>query len=481
MANEKTTLITNTSYVVGCENDQHYLLKNGQIAYRGNEIVFVGKQYEGPVDERIDARGGFVVPGLINLHCHLANSSQEKGFIEDTGSPYMYMTGMYEYLYVTMLDPRFQMGVYNFSILDVMSKGSTTVFDQGMGMPEQIEALGRAGIRAYVGPMAHPCDFRTLDGRVPHYDWDLPHGYARLEETIRLKEKYDGSFNDRIRIAFDPLIIDGCPPEYLKVLRQMMDAYPDMICAIHAAQSVIEYNVMIQRYGLSPADYLAEYGICGPNVHYGHYILPARHSLNAFKTGNELKTIADTKTNVVHCPWTFGRRGIIMESFQKYQDLGINMCLGTDTFPQDILNEMRYAAVFCKIAEGCNPYTGTAASIFNAATLNAAKALNRPDLGRLQPGAKADMLLIATDNLECTPLRDPIKVLVYTAASRNIERVIIDGEEVVTNGVAKYIDAENARQQMQAAQELMLQNIPNRDWAHRDQYELSPMSFPVRE
>jgi cytosine/adenosine deaminase-related metal-dependent hydrolase len=253
-----------------------------------------------------------------------------------------------------------------------------------------------------------------------------------------------------------------------------------MCVSIHAAQTVNEYQIILQRHGMTPADFLTENGIAGPRVIYGHYILPSGHSMNALQIGDELKTIAASGTSVVHCPWVYGRRGIIMESFSKYLDLGINLCLGTDTFPQDMINEMRCAAVFCKIAEA-NPNKGTAAQIFNAATLGGAKALGRDDIGRLCLGAKADIVIVDTNNIDACPLRDPIKILVYTASSKNISKVIIDGKIIVENGLVKNMNEELLRKDMQEVAERMWENVKNRDWGARSHLDMSPMSFPVVE
>lgn len=477
---EKLTLITNTSYVVGCENEQHYLLKNGQVAFRGKEIVFVGRNFQEKPDEIIDAKKGILIPGLINLHCHVAASPVEKGFLEDTGSPNMFMTGLYEYLRVTHLSVEDQMKVFQFSLADILVRGSTTIFELGLGTPEMVETIGESGIRAYVGLMARSGVFMTKDGYKPYYEWDEPNAFRRLEETMKRKEDYDGSYEGRIHIGLYPGQVDTCTEDYLDEVGRVMRENPEMPLAIHAAQTINEYNTIVQRYGMTPAHFLASHGIMGPQVQLGHYIMPSGHSMNALKLKGELELIAQTGTNVVHCPWSYAKRGMIMESFQKYLDMGINLCLGTDTFTQDMIHEMKCAAVCCKIAEGGNPYTGTAAEIFNAATLGGARALNRQDLGRIQSGCKADMVLVRTDNFNCVPLRDPIKVLVYSASSSDIGQVIIDGKTVVKDGRVLGMDQEQLYKDMQTAGEHMWANVPNRDYKGRSADEIGPMSFPER-
>lgn len=479
MGNAKTSVIKNTSYVVGFDGVQHVLYKKGEIAFCGNEIVYVGTKYSGPADVTIDAKEGLVIPGLINLHCHVAASPVEKGFFEDVSSRNFYGTELYEYMRCTQLDVEDQMNVFQFSLAEILRKGSTTIFELGLASDEMIQMIGSSGIRAYVGPMARSCVFMTKDGKTVHYEWDEPKAFDRLEETVEKFEKFDNSYDGRMKIALYPGQADCAVPDYLKEVRKAADA-TGMKIQIHACQSINEYQTILARYGTTPADYLTEYGIAGTDVFYGHYIVPSGHSMNSLKIGNELQTIVDTKTNVVHCPWCFGRRGLILESFAKYQEMGINMTLGTDTFPQDIIQEMKCAAVFSKIATQ-DTFRTTAAQVFNAATLNGAKALGRTDIGRLCKGAKADIVIVGTDNMEMSPLRDPIKALIYTGISQNIDKVIVDGILRVDQGNVLGIDFQSLRKQMQHANERMCKKVHSRDYKGRKDTEIAPMSFPVIE
>ena len=477
MSNAPITLLTNNSFVVGYRNNGHVLIKNGELAYQGNKIVYVGKKYPGKADNVVDTHNGLVIPGLINMHCHVAASPVEKGFLEDIGSPIFYGTSLYESLRVTHLNIEDQENVFRFSLSEIIKKGSTTIFELGRGTEQMVNTIGESGVRAYVGPMARCCVFMTKDGKTVHYEWDEPEAFKRLQYTVDLHEKYTGSFNDRIRIALYPGQVDCVTPDYLKEVRKAADA-TKMKIQIHAAQSINEIRTVIDRFGQTPAEFLHDYGICGPDTLYGHYIMPSGHSLNSLRFGHELETIANDGTTVVHCPWVFGRRGMILESFHKYRKMGINLALGTDSFPQDMVHEMRAAAIFGKIAE-IDTWTCTAADVFNAATIGGAKALGRDDIGRLCEGAKADIVIINTQNMEFSPLRDPIKVLVYTADSHNIDKVIVDGKTLVEEGHVLGVDEEKLREQMQVAGEHMWANVVKRDWKGRTDEEMSPMSFPV--
>lgn len=477
MNNGEITLIKNTCYVVGFDGSGHCLIKNGEVAFQNDRVIFVGKGFDGTADNIIDARNGLVIPGLINLHCHLSASPIEKGFFEDLSSPNFYMSGLYEYLHLSDMTAEEHLKVIEYSIIEVLKSGATTVFELGSGDGRAVNLIGDSGIRAYIGTMSRCASFGTDDGKKVTYRWDEAAAYDRLQDAVKLWEEYNGTYDRRISIALYPGQSDTCTPGFLKEVARTARS-TGMVVQIHAAQSIIEFQKIVERHNSTPAEYLADNGISGPGTILGHYIFPSGHSMNRLQVGNELKAIADAGTSIAHCPWVFGRRGMVMESFRGYLDKGINVAIGTDTCPQDMISEMQYTAVFCKIAES-NGLKGTAAEVFNAATLNAAKALGRDDIGRLCKGSKADIVIVGTDNMEMCPLRDPIKNLVYNGRSRNIDRVIVDGKTLVENGQVIGMDEERVRHTIQKISEAKWNSVQRNDWAGRDHLEISPMSFRV--
>ena len=165
-----------------------------------------------------------------------------------------------------------------------------------------------------------------------------------------------------------------------------------------------------------------------------------------------------------------------MESFHQYQKAGVNMTLGTDTCPQNMIQAMRWASVLSKIMER-NTESTTAADVFNAATLNGAKALGRDDLGRLAPGAKADIVIFSGDSMNMVPMRDPVKNIVYNAEMEDVETVIINGRTVVENGIVLGADTRELNRRLQETGEKLWPRLSTHDWAQRSADELSPLSF----
>ena len=112
----------------------------------------------------------------------------------------------------------------------------------------------------------------------------------------------------------------------------------------------------------------------------GHCVFHARHSWAHYPYVDDLQLLADSGASVAHAPYKYAKMGVMLESLERYRQLGINVALGTDTFPQDLISEMRLAGLMCRFAEG-SFRVGRARDVFDAATLGGARALGRDDLG----------------------------------------------------------------------------------------------------
>lgn len=216
----------------------------------------------------------------------------------------------------------------------------------------------------------------------------------------------------------------------------------------------------------------------GPRLIIGHCIFISGHPHVGFPGGRDLELLAESGASVAHCPWVFGRRGITMQSYARYIMAGVNVALGTDTFPQDLLHEMRWAVVLSKVVEG-DPRVATARDVFTSATLGGARALGREDLGRIAPGAKADLLLFRLDTLSMAPVRDPIKNLVFSATRSDLDTVMVDGRVVAEGGQVAGVDQSRLARDLQAAAERLWARVPSTDWTRRCVDKISPPSFPT--
>lgn len=179
-----------------------------------------------------------------------------------------------------------------------------------------------------------------------------------------------------------------------------------------------------------------------------------------------------------HEPLVFARRGVTLESFSRYRDHGINMAVGTDTFPQDIVSLLRMGASAGKTAER-RADTATAREFFDAATLGGARALNRSDIGRLAPGAKADIVCIDFSSPHVGYVRDPIQSLVYHCYGTDVDHVIVDGTQRVDGGDILGVDERTLADDAQTVMDTMESTFVEWDDEDRTADELFPPTYPV--
>ena len=130
-----------------------------------------------------------------------------------------------------------------------------------------------------------------------------------------------------------------------------------------------------------------------------------------------------------------------MESFSRYVAAGINVALGTDTFPPDIVQEMRVGALVNKVVDRQRG-AGSVAEFYNAATIGGARAFGRDDLGKLAPGCAADITIFDLSDFATGPVDDPLRTLIHVATGKNCDTVMVAGKIVVENGSIPGLDEE---------------------------------------
>ncbi len=216
----------------------------------------------------------------------------------------------------------------------------------------------------------------------------------------------------------------------------------------HLSQSVLEFHEMIRRYGLTPVQWAEKIGLLGPNVTVEHAIFLNHHTAVYWRSRRDLGLLAETGTTVAHCPSLFARHGQTLQHFGGYVRAGVNMAIGTDVAPHNLIEEMRLALVAAKIIAQDIHSTSTA-EVFHAATVGGAKALMRDDIGRLAPGCKVALVLADFTSIGMMPVRNPLHTLVFNAADRAVKDVYIDGRKVVADGSVLGLDPDDAAARLQ--------------------------------
>jgi cytosine/adenosine deaminase-related metal-dependent hydrolase len=337
-----------------------------------------------------------------------------------------------------------------------------------------VERAAHYGIRVYVGQAFRSGRWLTRDGKRVQWEWSEEQGRQGLRRALEFHQRHDGAHAGLVRCFFSPAQIDTCTPELLREAKRCADE-AGVPYQVHTSQSVVEFNEMVARHGKTPIAWMRELGVLASNTILGHAIIVGGSSWTNYPAG-DVRVMADSGCSVAHAVWVFARRGVAMESFARYREAGVNMSLGTDTNPQSVIEAMRWAAVCSKLTER-NTEATTAAHVFDAATLGGARALGRDDLGRIASGAKADLVLWKGTSWRMTPLRDPVKNIVYNAADEDVDRVYVNGRLVVDGGRVLAADEGAILKALQAAGDRMWPRMAKGDWAGRSADQLSPQTY----
>jgi len=352
------------------------------------------------------------------------------------------MSSLYEYLPLFEADPEGRRAATEVALCELMQSGVTTGCDLSAARDDWLDTQGASGLRVYAMPTFRSGRWYTPNGHEVRYACDEKAGRDGLDRALRLIDRARQHPSGWLDGAPNPAQVDTCTEE---LLRDSAAAARErrLPLQIHAAQSVVEFQEIMRRHGKTPIGWLRQVGVLGDNAIIGHAIFLDHHSWLHWPTRNDLADLADTGTTVAHCPTVFSRRGILLEDFGRYRAAGVNLGIGTDTFPQNFVEELRTAAILARIAAG-NAHAVTAADIFTAATIGGARALGRGDLGRIAPGAKADFMMVDITHPAMQPLYDPVRSMVYAAGERAVRHVFVGGQQVVRDGNALAFDYADA-------------------------------------
>jgi 5-methylthioadenosine/S-adenosylhomocysteine deaminase len=471
-------------FVVGFNGKEHEILKDGVVVMDGDKILFVGKNYPESTDKQIDARGCLVSPGFISTHFHSGDNTGD--YLLTEPDKLDYYAGNY-LAYVAPLKgakhshPKDIDVGQRFSFIHVLKSGVTTAVEMGgtgTDAERYVNMLTEVGIRCYTGPSYRNADYlHDSEGRI-EYDWNDERALERFKQAIAFVKKFNGAADGRINAMLFPGHVDTCSPDlFLETKRAAREL--GVRIQTHCAINMIEFNTVMRKYRCTPVEFLHKLGFLGPEVSLSHCVFLSGHSWTAYPYGDDIKRIADSGASVPHDPLKYMKLGTAIESFDRYIKAGINVTLETDTFPQDIISEMRYAALASRMVEK-SFLAGQPRDIFNAATLAGAKMLGREDLGRLAKGAKADVVIIDLKNIMFGAVRDPIKALVETATSANVRTVIVDGEILVDRGKYLRLNEEEFLDKVQLSADAAWAGVQNWHWTGKTIDEVLPPAFTIR-
>ena len=472
------TLIRSAAFVVAWDASakSHVYLSDADVAFQGGAVIFAGDRYAGSVDETIDGRGLMVMPGLVNIHSHPSSEPMNKGLIDEIGSPGFYNSSLYEYLPIFRADAEAVPSCVRVALSELLLSGVTTLADLSMAHPGWLDLLAEAGMRVCIAPMFRSARWFTKNGHLVEYAWDEAAGEKAFAEALTLIDRAEQHPSGLLFGMVTPSQVDTCTEGLLRESFSEAKAR-GLSWQIHAAQSVSEFHEITRRHGYTPIGWLDHLGLLSERSIIGHGIFLDDHPSTPWHTETDLQRLAETGTTVAHCPTVFARRGITLKDFGRYLRAGVRMGVGTDTYPHNMLDEMRLVSYLARTQAG-NPRTMTSTDLFNAATIGGAHALGRDDIGRIAPGCRADLVLVDVTHPMMRPLHDPVRNLIFAAGDRAIRAVYVDGKKVVENGRVLTIDYPAAAEALHEAQARVKARVPELDWGRRSADTISPRSFP---
>src|SRR5437870_91442 len=426
---DQSLKIENARYVVTVDT-QRRIIQDGSILIEGGRISGVGKAADlagARADRLIDARHRVVTPGFFNGHMHISYAHAVRGiFPDDLGSPLVHvfnlqaaMTEEEEY-YTSLL-----------AIVELVKNGTVCFVDPGSTkFPDAcLQAYTDAGIRVILGEC-------VTDRESP---WNLPR-YATGEAVARTAsfvQKWHGRLQGRLSAWAMPFSPETCSADMLRGLKQVADEHRTGLTLHHGSgpQARKEY---LARHGLRPTEYLESIGTLGPNVLLAHAL-----GLD----DAEIDCLARTGTSVVMCPVTAAKSGRGVPEHGRMPELlakGVKVALGCDSPNNsnhlDMVRTMNMAAIQYKDARQDLRLIPAEAAL-EMATVVGAQALNvGDDLGSIEPGKRADLVLFDTERPEWQALFNPVNNLVYNADGRSVHTVVVDGRVVVEDHRQSFVD-----------------------------------------
>ena len=362
---------------------------------------------------------------------------------------------------------------------ELLKSGVTTLVDISGEYPGWLELIARSGLRGVLAPAYASSRWVVRRSHLLEYEWNEAAGRETFESALRFCDALAKHPSGRLSGMISPAQIDTCTED---LLRDSVAAARErgLPFTVHCAQAAGEFHEMVRRHGVTPVQWAHQIGLGGPGSILGHAMFIDEHSWLHWWSRTDISIMADAGTSVAHCPTPFARYGHTLEHFGKYRRAGVNLGIGTDTVPQNLIEEMRWATVLARIAAE-DIRANEMADVFHAATVGGATALLREDLGRLAAGAKADLVLVDLKNPWMMPARDPLRSLIFHAADRAVRDVYVGGEAAVRDGRVLHLDQAGALDRLTAAQRRMEAAVPERDRRGRTSLEMTPLSLPSFE
>jgi 5-methylthioadenosine/S-adenosylhomocysteine deaminase len=422
-------------------DEQRRVIRDGAVAVKGDRIVAVDQastlreQYE-PA-KRLGGPRRFVMPGMIDCHNHLAQALVRDYALEDF--PNIYRV----YIPAEMAMDEHDAGVSaRVGIAQMLRAGITTVAETTC-TPEHEEPIAQAvmesGIRC---AMARGVGDRR-SGLASNYDQITEKSWyeddpGALREDLEVTEawltRWKKEGEGRLRPWINNLGVPSCSDERFLATKDMAERHgTGMMVHINRDREEIELSVSL--FGKRPLEHMAEIGALGPRFIAIHAMLT---------TDREIQLLAEAGAGVAHAPVVCTDIVSAVTKVVAMRAAGVTVGLGCDTVINDLFKVMRIGFIMHGQSQGISMYDPvalTTADVMSMATIEAARLLDWGwEIGSLEPGKAADVVVVDGENVRLTPAYNPMGTLVRYAVGTDVEHVVVAGRQVVEDKRVLTID-----------------------------------------
>jgi len=376
-------------------------------------------------DRDIDARGGYLLPGFVQTHVHLCQTLF-RGLADDL--PLLDWLKRRVWPLEAAHTPATLAAATRLAVHELLRTGTTCVLTMETVHDTEavLEALAPTGIRATVGKC-----LMDVRGEAPerlHEPWR-----AGIDASRDLHRRWHGQADGRLRIAFAPRFAVSCSRTLLEAVAAE-SAAASLLVHTHASENRDEVALVRAQTGLGNMAYLAEVGLASSRLCAAHCV---------WVDDAEQGVMAERGVQVLHCPGSNLKLGSGVAPVVALRARGIGVSLGADGAAcnnrLDMFDEMRLAATLQ--AERQGPGALPAREVLRMATRGGARALGLEDrIGSIEPGKRADLILVRADAPHLLPGPDPWSTLVYAARGTDVELTMVDGRILVEQGIPVALD-----------------------------------------
>ncbi len=404
------------------------------------EEVRPSRQGDGDVEAStvIDGNGKLVMPGLVNAHTHLEMTPLIGAFSElDLTEMLASGTALFNRLGNGELEYLVEAGV-ELAALNFLLGGVTTVNSMDARPAAGAEAFGEAGLRGFFGPAISDL----------FWDQSVDQQFARAREFV---EKYHGAYDGRIRATICPHDDWSCTRQLWERTASLAAEYPDLLVHTHLLELEESNTVARSNGGEDSIGLLDDVGLLDDRLVAAHFRLADEA---------DIQRTAEADAAVAHCPSVFCYWNPDGETqwtpVPELRAAGVDVGIGIDDHywhdSYSMFGEARQARLAANLERSAGQFDSM--ELIRMLTIEGARALGMGDeIGSIEAGKRADIILLDVDKPKFTPLTNVPAHVVNNAVPADVETVIVDGDVVLRNGAPETMDADDVRQRVNQAVE----------------------------